>query len=77
MIEIFKKQGIVHEVERNGERIVYLAGADYAPGYDAVTISVCENCGHIETSYAPLPDNILESHTVNKLEMCEHCPENK
>lgn len=73
MIETFKKQWLIHEANRHGERIIFLAGADYTPGYDAVTISVCDHCGHIETKYSELPDNFSESFTENRLETCAHC----
>ncbi len=74
MIEIFTKQGLIHETIRDDERFIFLAGEDYAPGYDAVHISVCENCGHIDTEYTPLPDHITESITQNRLDTCDHCP---
>lgn len=74
MVEIFTKQGIIHETQKDGERFIFLAKEEYAPGYDAVHISVCEHCGHIETKYTPLEDNMIESVTQSRLETCSHCP---
>lgn len=74
MIEIFTKQGIIHETTRLDERFVFLAKEDFAPGYDAIHITVCDHCGHVETSYTPLPEHISESITQSRMDTCDHCP---
>lgn len=72
IIDTFKSQWLLHEVNTKWERILFLAGT-YNPKSDAVHITVCENCGNIETKYTPLPNNITHSITENRTSSCNKC----
>ena len=73
MIEIFKNQGLIHEVKYQNERIVFLVTDDFNPNRDSVEISICENCGNIETIYEPLPPNFTARSIENRLKSCDKC----
>lgn len=73
VIEIFKKQGLIHEIDHKNEKVLFFSGENFHSGKNSSEIIICENCGHIETKYDLLPANTLEQNIVTRLKDCEHC----
>lgn len=73
VIDIFKKQGLIHEIDYKNEKILFFSGENFHSGKNSSEIIICENCGHIETKYELLPANTLEQNIVTRIKNCEHC----
>lgn len=73
VVETFVRQGIVHEIEQNGEKIIFFASENFDPKKLSSEIIVCEKCGHIETKYENLPETITSRHIVSRKSECENC----
>lgn len=73
IIETFEKQGLIHAIEVGGERIIVPVKAERVSDNDALTITLCENCGAIYDEYSPLPHNYSQSITHARIKSCSAC----
>lgn len=73
VIDIFKKQGLIHEIDHKNEKILFFSGENFDSKKDSSEIIICENCGNIETKYEKLPENILKQNIVTRSKSCENC----
>lgn len=71
-IDVFKKQGLIHEVEWKGERYFFLSTADNSEG-SAIVVSVCENCWNMFDSRKKLSENLVSSYEEQRLKNCSNC----
>lgn len=56
-----------------GERIIFACTHPNATKHDAITLSICENCGSVFDEHVLLPQNIAESTTYLRLKSCPNC----
>lgn len=73
IVETFRSQGLVHEIEVAGERVIFPCHAEHTTDHDAITLSFCENCGEIYDEHTPLPPNQSKSETYIRLKSCPAC----
>lgn len=73
IIDAFKDQGLIHEMNVAGERVIFPCQCIDASGPHAVTISFCENCGSIHDNHAKLSANLTYSETFQRTKSCGVC----
>lgn len=72
-VETFKKQGIIHEINHENERIIFLAGENFHPKKVAAELHFCENCQKTSAKYSPLPSACVFREIVNITTSCSYC----
>lgn len=73
VIELFKKQWLLHEIMIDGERVLFLCKAKNSTTHDAVIITFCENCGRIYDEHIPLAQGVSSQYTEIRTKMCKNC----
>ena len=73
IVETFKQQHLIHEVEIAGERVIFPCKAEHTTDNDAIIITFCENCGAIYDEHSPLPKNYSKSQTIAHIKSCSNC----
>ena len=73
IIDAFKAQGLLHEMEVAGERVIFPCQCENTSPNDAVSISFCENCGSIYDTHSKLANPYLSSITYARMKSCNAC----
>lgn len=73
IVETFKSQHLIHEIQIADERVLFPCKADHTSDHDAITITFCENCGMIYDEHVPLTKNYTQSLTHARVRSCHAC----
>lgn len=73
IIDAFEAQGLLHEMEIAGERVIFPCQCENPGPNDAVTISFCENCGAIYDVHTKLASPYISSITYARMKSCHAC----
>lgn len=71
ILERFKSEGIIHEVEGKQGRVFIKCCQSHAD--EGVKISECLSCHTFWESHFPLPVDTVEATIVEKIKYCTHC----
>lgn len=73
IVDAFRDQGLVHEMDIAGERVIFPCQCESASADDAVMISFCENCGAIYDTHTKLTSPYTSSMTYARMKSCTAC----
>lgn len=73
IIDAFKEQGLIHELDMNGERIFFSCSCTDKDTENAVQISYCTKCEDIQDTHSVTDPSVSSSETVVKTKFCKNC----
>ncbi len=73
IIDTFKEQGIIHELDMAGERVFFLCSCTEKKEETAVEISYCTKCSEIQDTHSPVDPSVESSQTFIKTKFCKNC----
>lgn len=73
IVDAFKDQGLLHEIDVAGERVIFPCQCENGSKNDAVTISFCDNCGTLYDVHSKLVSPYTSSITYNRMKNCNAC----
>lgn len=73
IIDAFKAQWLLHEMEVAGERVIFPCQCENSTSNDAINISFCENCGAIYDTHTKLVNPYISSMTYAHMKSCRIC----
>ncbi len=74
IIDAFKLQGLIHEIELGGERVIFLCHCmDRAETEKGIIITACTNCLSIVDNHFALEAPVTDSTTIQYVRSCGNC----
>ncbi len=73
IIEAFKENRLIHEVEVQGERTIVLCQSIHGAEQSGVIIEICARCHSVHDSHFSPKAPVLESLTIQHLATCNAC----
>lgn len=73
IVDAFRDEGIIHQMEIAGERVIFPCQCEHATKEDGIVISFCENCGSMYDQHTKLSSPYIGSMTYNRMKSCGAC----